>query len=70
MIDEVHKVFAHLSQEHANAYRMILETFATAREQFQIHLRPAEILRLLADRFERPVDEEELTAGCGTATKK
>ncbi len=62
MIDGIHKVFAHLSQEHASSYRMLLETFAVAREQFQIHLRPAEILRLLANKADCPTDEEELTA--------
>jgi len=56
------RVFAHLSQEHAGSYRAILETFATAREQFQIHLRPAEILRGMTDAGSDPADEEELAA--------
>lgn len=62
MNSSARRVFTHLSQEHADSYRTILETFATAREQFQIHLRPAEILRVLRDNPNRPANEEELAA--------
>ncbi len=61
MSQPAHKVFTHLSQEHASSYRTILESFAAAREQFQIHLRPAEIRRSLTDEPGCPADEDELT---------
>jgi len=38
-------VFTHLSAAKADAYRSVLRAFATARENFVIHLRPAEVAR-------------------------
>ena len=57
-----HSVFTHLAQEHATLYRSILEAFAAARDQFQINLRPGEILRSIDPDTDRPDDENELTA--------
>ncbi|HEY0790163.1 MAG TPA: TIGR02677 family protein [Chthoniobacterales bacterium] len=40
-----HTVFTHVLVEKAELYRMILEGFVRAREQFITHLRPAEVAR-------------------------
>lgn len=56
-----HRVFAHLGQDHAEVYRAILGIFATRREQFQIHLRPSEILAEMKEAPNRPTGEDELS---------
>lgn len=61
MIRNAHRVFAHLTQDHAETYRAVLDVFGTAREQFLIHLRPSEILRSLGETPGGPMDEDQLT---------
>lgn len=37
-------LFRHVSAEKASLYRCVMETFAAAKRQFRLHLRPDEVL--------------------------
>jgi len=38
------KLFSHVSADKASLYRCVMETFAAAKRQFRLHLRPDEVL--------------------------
>ncbi|MDJ0322372.1 TIGR02677 family protein [Cryobacterium sp. PH31-AA6] len=40
-------VFSHLNAQNSDAYRRVLSTFVTAKERFQVHLRPDDVLSQL-----------------------
>jgi len=37
-------VFSHLNAQNSEAYRRVLGAFVTAKERFQVHLRPDDVL--------------------------
>ena len=40
-------VFSHLNAQNSEAYRRVLGAFVTAKERFQVHLRPDDVLSQL-----------------------
>lgn len=51
-------LFSHLSADKADLYRSILDTFAAAKRQFRLHLRPDEVLAEAVWSQGRPALEE------------
>lgn len=52
------ELFRHVSAEKASLYRAVLETFAAAKRQFRLHLRPDEVLAETSWPGRRPAKEE------------
>ncbi|MFU8889789.1 MAG: TIGR02677 family protein [Trueperaceae bacterium] len=55
-------VFAHLTTEGAATYRRILAAFLTAKERFQVHLRPEDVASSLHVDGGAGIEADELTA--------
>ncbi|MGH8219726.1 MAG: TIGR02677 family protein [Steroidobacteraceae bacterium] len=51
-------LFSHVTAEKATLYRAILDTFAAAKRQFRLHLRPDEVLADAEWPQQRPTPEE------------
>ncbi|WBM80875.1 TIGR02677 family protein [Cryobacterium breve] len=58
---ESFSVFSHLNAQNSEIYRRVLGTFVTAKERFQVHLRPDDVLGQL--RRDAAVDAAEPTPG-------
>lgn len=55
-------VFAHLTTQHTEAYRRIMSAFVTAKERFQVHLRPEDVYAELQSDGGLPIEMDDLAA--------
>lgn len=62
-IQTARDLFRHVSADKAQFYRVIMETFAAAKRQFRLHLRPDEV-QFEADWQGVPPALEEIQLAC------